>query len=56
MCPEIEQNDPQPKPRDRRAFNAYRHGLTGQVLINTPADQAAYDKHCQGIRADSPQT
>jgi hypothetical protein len=50
MSPEIENNEPQSKPRDRRALNAYRHGLTGQVLIQTPADQAAYDKHCQGIR------
>jgi hypothetical protein len=40
----------EPKPRDRRALNAYRHGLTGQVLINTPEDQAAYLKHCQGIQ------
>ncbi len=40
----------EPKPRDRRALNAYRHGLTGQVLINTPEDQAAYLKHSQGIR------
>ncbi len=40
----------EPKPRDRRALNAYRHGLTGQVIINTPADQAAYDKHCREIR------
>ena len=39
----------QTKPRDRRAFNAYRHGLTGQVLVITPAEQAAYEKHCNGI-------
>ena len=38
------------KPRDPRALNAYRHGLTGQVLILTPEDQAAYDSHCRGIR------
>ena len=37
------------KPRDKRAFNAYRHGLTGHVLIITPAEQAAYQKHCQGF-------
>ncbi len=36
------------KPRDRRALSAYRHGLTGQIHILTPADQVAYDKHCQG--------
>ena len=39
----------EPKPRDPRALNAYRHGLTGQVVILTPADQAAYNQHCQGI-------
>ena len=39
----------EPKPRDPRALNAYRHGLTGQVLILTPEDQAAYRQHCQGI-------
>ncbi len=37
-----------PKPRDRRALSAYRHGLTGQIHIFTPADHAAYEKHCQG--------
>jgi len=35
--------------RDPRAFNAYRHGLTGQVLIMTPHDEAAYTAHCQGF-------
>ena len=44
------------KPRDPRAFNAYRHGLTGQVLVIPPAEQAAYDRHCQGIhRSLAPQ-
>ena len=42
--------EPKPKPRDPRALNAYRHGLTGQIVIQTPEDQAAYDTHCQGIR------
>ena len=37
------------KPRDRRAFNAYRHGLTGQVVVILPFEQAAYEKHCDGI-------
>ncbi|MGP8244327.1 MAG: hypothetical protein ACLQVN_07385 [Bryobacteraceae bacterium] len=37
------------KPRDPRALNAYRHGLTGQIHLITPADQVAYDKHCRGI-------
>ncbi|SPE23738.1 hypothetical protein SBA3_1030005 [Candidatus Sulfopaludibacter sp. SbA3] len=35
--------------RDTRAFNAYRHGLTGQVMIMTPSDEAAYTAHCQGF-------
>jgi hypothetical protein len=38
-----------PKPRDPRALNAYRHGLTGQVLILTPEDEVAYMAHCQTI-------
>ncbi len=38
------------KPRDKRAFNAYRHGLTGHVLVIEPAEQLAYEKHCEGIR------
>jgi hypothetical protein len=51
-----EQNDSL-KPRSRRAFNAYRHGLTGQIHILTEKDQLAYDRHCQGIRESlSPQT
>ncbi len=45
-----------PKPRDPRALNAYRHGLTGQVVVVEPHDQAAYQDHCQGILASlSPQ-
>jgi len=35
--------------RDPRALNAYRHGLTGQVLIFTPEDEAAYKAHCKII-------
>jgi hypothetical protein len=38
-----------PKPRDPRALNAYRHGLTGQVIILTPEDEVAYKAHCQAI-------
>jgi len=38
-----------PKKRDPRALNAYRHGLTGQVHIFSPADQVAYEKHCKSI-------
>jgi hypothetical protein len=46
--PTLEQRQPAPKPRDRRALSALRHGLTGQVIILTQADQVAYDKHCKG--------
>ena len=44
------ETETEPKPRDRRALNSYRHGLTGQVLIQTPEDQVAYDQHCREIR------
>jgi hypothetical protein len=37
-----------PKPRDRRALSAYRHGLTGQIQLFTDADRVAYEKHCRG--------
>jgi hypothetical protein len=36
------------KPRDRRALSAYRHGLTGQIILLTEADRIAYEKHCRG--------
>ncbi len=39
-----------PQPRDPRAWNSVKHGLTGQILLATPAEHAAYDTHCQGIR------
>ena len=42
-------NETTPKPRDPRAFNAYRHGLTGHVLVIEPADELAYKQHCRGI-------
>ncbi|MGP8247145.1 MAG: hypothetical protein ACLQVN_21840 [Bryobacteraceae bacterium] len=42
-------NEPAPKKRDPRALNAYRHGLTGQIHLLTPADQVAYEKHCKNI-------
>ena len=44
----IESTESTKKPRDRRALSALRHGLTGQIYIFTPGEQAAYDKHCQG--------
>jgi hypothetical protein len=37
-----------PKPKDRRALSAYRHGITGQIVLLTQADQIAYTKHCEG--------
>jgi hypothetical protein len=42
------ERSPTPKPRDPRALSAYRHGLTGQIVLLTPADRAAYEKHCEG--------
>jgi hypothetical protein len=45
---EVESQE-QPKPRDQRALNAYRHGLTGQVLVIPPAEKLAYETHCQSI-------
>ena len=39
----------EPTPRDRRAFNAYRHGLSGHVLIIPPDEREAYEAHCRGI-------
>jgi hypothetical protein len=31
-------------------LNAFRHGLTGQIVIHTPEDQQAFEKHCDDIR------
>jgi hypothetical protein len=42
-------NAPESEPRDPRALNAYRHGLTGQIHIVSPEEHAAYQKHCGGI-------
>ena len=36
--------------KQRAKMNSFRHGLTGQVHTFTPEDQAAFDKHCTGIR------
>ncbi|MDR3702171.1 MAG: hypothetical protein P4L56_21170 [Candidatus Sulfopaludibacter sp.] len=44
-----EKSEVETKPRDKRAFNAYRHGLTGQVLIIAPSDEQPYKDHCQSI-------
>ncbi|MDR3702406.1 MAG: hypothetical protein P4L56_22350 [Candidatus Sulfopaludibacter sp.] len=50
MSPEqTEQTTLESKPRDKRAFNAYRHGLTGHVLVIAPSDEQPYKDHCQSI-------
>ena len=36
--------------RKRSSLNAFRHGLTGQIVIHTPEDAQAFKKHCDGIR------
>ncbi len=38
-----------PQARDRRAFNAHRHGLTGHILVIEPKEEPAYQQHCHGI-------
>jgi hypothetical protein len=35
--------------RKRSSLNAFRHGLTGQIVVHTPEDQEAFKKHCDGI-------
>ena len=45
-----EPTQPATKPRDPRALNAFRHGLTGQIHLLTPEDRVAYEKHCLDIR------
>ena len=36
--------------KKRSSLNAFRHGLTGQIVIHTPEDEQAFKKHCDGIR------
>jgi hypothetical protein len=38
--------------KKRSSLNAFRHGLTGQIVVQTPEDQEAFNKHCEGIRED----
>jgi hypothetical protein len=33
----------------RSCLNAFRHGLTGQIVILTSDDQQAFQKHCHAI-------
>jgi hypothetical protein len=39
-----------PEGKKRSSLNAFRHGLTGQIVVQTPEDQQAFNKHCDGIR------
>jgi hypothetical protein len=39
-----------PEGRKRSSLNAFRHGLTGQIVIHTAEDEQAFKKHCDGIR------
>ena len=38
--------------KKRSSLNAFRHGLTGQIVIHTPEDKQAFEKHCGDIRED----
>jgi hypothetical protein len=38
-----------PEGKSRCRFNAYRHGLTGQLCVFAPEEQQAYEKHCKVI-------
>jgi hypothetical protein len=38
--------------KKRSSLNAFRHGLTGQIVVQTPEDQQAFNTHCDGIRKD----
>ena len=35
--------------KQRSRINAYKHGLTGQILLVTADEHEAFDKHCQAI-------
>jgi hypothetical protein len=50
-----------PEGKKRSSLNAFRHGLTGQIIMHTPMsaqaklcavgeDEQAFKKHCDGIR------
>jgi hypothetical protein len=41
-----------PEGKKRSSLNAFRHGLTGQIVVHTPEDQQAFTKHCDAIRED----
>ena len=35
--------------KQRSRINAYKHGLTGQILLVTADEHEAFEKHCQAI-------
>jgi hypothetical protein len=41
-----------PEGKKRSSLNAFRHGLTGQIVVHTPEDQKAFTKHCDALRED----
>ncbi|HEY6345686.1 MAG TPA: hypothetical protein VIY49_29655 [Bryobacteraceae bacterium] len=41
-----------PEGRKRSSLNAFRHGLTGQIVVQAPEDEEAFKNHCDGIRKD----
>jgi hypothetical protein len=49
MCPKLIQVEEKAALPDRRIINAYRHGLTGQVMMFTKPEQEAYNKHCKAL-------
>jgi hypothetical protein len=49
MCPKLIQIEEKAALPDRRIINAYRHGLTGQVMMFTKPEQEAYNKHCKAL-------
>ena len=42
--------EPKPHAYHRSRFNALRHGLTGQILVLAPEEQAAYDNLCASLK------
>jgi hypothetical protein len=49
MCPKLIQIEEKAALPDRRIINAYRHGLTGQVMMFTRPEYDAYSKHCKAL-------
>jgi hypothetical protein len=38
-----------PEGKSRCRYNAWRHGLTGQLCVFAPEEQQAYEKHCKVV-------